>query len=310
MRTRFLLSAFLLLFSSAYSQVTIGSHIEPEDFSVLQLDSNSGGLRLNNLNTVERDALSVQGNPSSKGLVIYNTDSKAIEIWDGEKWNKLNILIAANGLNVVNDTVKLGGSLKKNTTIDLGSNNLNLLSISGLIGIGTNDPKAKLHVNGDMILSNAPLMNSGVSSLVRNNTTGAVGTLEQMTLTLTGVAAGTKATVDMTNTLTHGAGFLVINTSNACSRGMESIFSFVLGSQDFGMSIAYLNGMGRDVIGQATRNSAYNYKVQFPSVAGCGDGGNATQFDYTIDTSVAGKISITNNGNIARNYTIRMSLAF
>ncbi len=57
-------------------------------------------------------------------------------------------LTASNGLTVVGNTdFRLGGSLSANTTINQNTNQLNFAG-SGLMGIGTASPSARLHVSG------------------------------------------------------------------------------------------------------------------------------------------------------------------
>lgn len=301
---------FIFLFISSlavYSQVTIGADMSPEDFAILQLEGNVGGLRLNNLTTAQRNALSVVGNSSANGLVIYNVDTKSIEMWNGTRWVTVSPVVAANGLVSINDTIKLGGTLQNATTLDMGANNFSFLATTGAVGVGTSSPQAKLDVEGNMRLGTAPTITSGVSALVRNNTTGAVGTAQQLNFTLSNVAPGTTGTITVTPAFTSVFGFLTVSSSNTCSRNMNTIFNAVVSSSDFGTSIVYTNGMARDVVGTATRNSAYSYTVTFPGVAGCADGGNGTQFDFTINTNTPGQIAITNNGNIARNYAVKLS---
>lgn len=86
----------LLLFIPVlgYSQVTIGSGSPPEDFSVLQLDASSGGLRLNQLDNNHKLAVQAKISSSSNGdaangLMMYNTLDKAIEYWNVDKWIRL-----------------------------------------------------------------------------------------------------------------------------------------------------------------------------------------------------------------------------
>ena len=74
------------------AQVTIGAGVAPQSFSVLELVSNSGGLRLPQLTTAQRDALSGTFGESNAdaalalGLVIYNTDFNCLELWNGIQW--------------------------------------------------------------------------------------------------------------------------------------------------------------------------------------------------------------------------------
>lgn len=88
------------------AQVTIGSGETPQNFSILEIVSNSnGGLRLPHLTTSERNTLSStadfqaqaqRGDATNSifpglglGLTIYNTDVNCIEYWDGLKWISL-----------------------------------------------------------------------------------------------------------------------------------------------------------------------------------------------------------------------------
>lgn len=309
MYKRYLSILILMIFSSlsVYSQVTIGADMSPEDFAILQLEGNIGGLRLNNLTTTERNALSVAGNSSANGLVIYNTDTQSIEMWNGTRWVTVSPVVAANGLVSINDTIKLGGTLQNATTLDMGANNFSFLATTGAVGVGTSSPQAKLDVEGNMRLGTAPTIISGMSSLVRNNATGAIGTAQQLNFTLSNVASGATGVINIDPSFTSVYGFLTVASSNTCGRNMYSIFNIVTSAPEFPASIVYINSIGRDIVGIATPNSGYSYTVVFPGVANCADGGNGTQFDFTIDTTTPGQIAITNNGNIARNYRVKLS---
>ncbi len=74
-----------------YGQVTIGSGKAPESYSVLELDSDKGGVRLNQLNKIQKQSLTTElTNSSSKnltrGLSIFEMDANKIQYWDSEKW--------------------------------------------------------------------------------------------------------------------------------------------------------------------------------------------------------------------------------
>ena len=81
--------AFWCGLSTLFAQVTIGEIKDPQDFSILELISKTRGLRLPQLTTGERKAISVQGNSLANGLVIYNTTIDCIEYWNGKKWVSL-----------------------------------------------------------------------------------------------------------------------------------------------------------------------------------------------------------------------------
>jgi len=90
----FISLVFIFIPFISYSQVTIGSGNPPESYSILQLDSNKGGLRLNQLNTVEQNALNdvitlSSNKAGADGLVIYETQDKTIQYWNVDKWIEL-----------------------------------------------------------------------------------------------------------------------------------------------------------------------------------------------------------------------------
>jgi len=86
-----------LLFNGAFinlnAQVTVGSNKAPENFSVLELISNSkSGLRLPQLTTAQRDALATDmaAHPTEAlGLTFYNLDTDCEEFWNGTDWKSL-----------------------------------------------------------------------------------------------------------------------------------------------------------------------------------------------------------------------------
>jgi len=95
-KTKLLLPAALALvmafFASALkAQVTIGDFIAPQKFSVLELVTTkaTGGLRLPQMQTAERDAITTdefKADPLAKGLMIFNTTTNCVDIWNGYEW--------------------------------------------------------------------------------------------------------------------------------------------------------------------------------------------------------------------------------
>ena len=83
------LSILLLLFFALplKAQVTIGAQKAPHSYSVLELMSTKGGLRLPMLSNDERDALKLTSDSTeASGLFIYNTDIDCVEFWSDGKW--------------------------------------------------------------------------------------------------------------------------------------------------------------------------------------------------------------------------------
>jgi len=84
-----LLSAFCLLPSALFGQVTIGKNAEPQPYSVLELygqyeTGSYGGLRLPQLTNSQRNAIIL--GPEASGLMIYNLSTDCIEFWNSAKW--------------------------------------------------------------------------------------------------------------------------------------------------------------------------------------------------------------------------------
>jgi formylglycine-generating enzyme required for sulfatase activity len=73
--------------TGADAQVTIGSTADPQPFSILELEGGgTRGIRLPQLTTAQRDALSLSGHSEASGLQIFNTKTKCVETWNGTKW--------------------------------------------------------------------------------------------------------------------------------------------------------------------------------------------------------------------------------
>jgi hypothetical protein len=81
------------------AQVTIGQDKSPEPFSVLELISNSRGLRLPQMTIQQRNDISATHStePAMMGLTIFNLDSECVETWNGVTWIQTCIpLVAPN----------------------------------------------------------------------------------------------------------------------------------------------------------------------------------------------------------------------
>ena len=196
--------AFILLLCVFFalpsqSQVTIGSLSEPLKGSLLDLkesdelngDANATKgivyprVSLTNLNELYPMLTGSENNyptlkSSHTGLTVYNVNTatpfeKGLYTWDGTKWIRMgNVAGAKNGLSLSgSDTIKLGGVLEENTTVDLGDNNLIFPNSNGMIGIGTDTPNAMLDVNGitavsDSLIANGKLVLKSVSNAASN----------------------------------------------------------------------------------------------------------------------------------------------
>lgn len=178
MNAKLTIAVFALLIISTIplrAQVTIGSNNIPEDFSILQIESEKRGVRLPQNTTTEKTSLNMTGKSvieksTAAGLVIYNKTDGAAEYWDGTKWISLKKqvpvgLAASNGLTLADENkIELGGTLNANTTISIGANELSfpdtgtngegefniqnnaLVAKSGNVGIQNANPVTKLHI--------------------------------------------------------------------------------------------------------------------------------------------------------------------
>jgi len=148
-------NAALILLSCTFftlplqSQVTIGSLSEPLKGSLLDLkesnESNGGAnttkgviyprVLLTNLDELYPMLTGSESGyqalkPSYTGLTVYNVNTappfgKGLYTWNGAKWIRMSAAGAKNGLSLSgSDTIKLGGTLEENTTIDIDNKNL------------------------------------------------------------------------------------------------------------------------------------------------------------------------------------------
>jgi len=96
-KTKQLLAVAFVLVASFFAlplkaQVTIGDSTAPQSFSILELATTTnvtGGLRLPQMTTDERDSITTSDfktNPLAKGLMIFNTTTNGVDIWNGTVW--------------------------------------------------------------------------------------------------------------------------------------------------------------------------------------------------------------------------------
>lgn len=170
-KVQFITLCMLIAYSTNInSQVTIGSGKEPEKYSILEIDSNEGGLRLPQLNDEERIALQEKFSASkekSKGIVIYNTTAKEVQYWDGSQW----VSSKSDGSGSSNHWL-ISGSTEGAT-----SNTQDIYQM-GSVAIGHDgeaDPAAILNVQSDnkgILLPRVTLKGPADIETIPNPTTG------------------------------------------------------------------------------------------------------------------------------------------
>ncbi|MDR1372824.1 MAG: fibrobacter succinogenes major paralogous domain-containing protein [Dysgonamonadaceae bacterium] len=84
---------FMLSANCAKAQVTIGSLADPQEFSILELVSNSRGLRLPQMSNANKNdafgtdnSVLIAAGVDALGLQIFNIDTKCVETWNGVEW--------------------------------------------------------------------------------------------------------------------------------------------------------------------------------------------------------------------------------
>jgi len=183
-----------------------------------------------------------------------------------------------------------------------------LVSSLGNVGIGMTTPQRKLDIdamNESLRISNLiRQVPTDFDILLRDASTGDITRQKySYSVNSTSILSGATGTITIPTGINIPNGMMILRAGNACGRTMISIFV------QSDMALGYLNSVARDKVGTATYSAAVpgssaGWAVKFANVIGCSDGGNATQFDYTLVKTAANTYTITNNGNVARTYTL------
>ena len=184
-------------------------------------------------------------------------------------------------------------------------------AVNDRVGVGTTAPTNTIDVNGNARVRSIPRAAGSTSifpvyadtngNLVKASTSNNYESLNSNTVT---VASGA------TNTLITGinAGMykLSITVYNGCAFGTVAEFYWMNTGTTYG-GVKGINGIYAFASG-ANKNPTFNEVnnvttgITWAGTIGCGDGGNNTQFNYTINYTALGTLEITNNGNVTRTY--------
>ncbi|PDS24722.1 beta strand repeat-containing protein [Flavobacterium branchiophilum] len=183
--------------------------------------------------------------------------------------------------------------------------------ISGNMGIGTTSPSAKLHVNGDMNISNVPdVLGTDVSNKLVITSSGEVKKEPNKNVTVTATfSAGSTSSLITIPTQFNASYEVIITTGNGCGYSIVSKFLLTGSTPNNTWALRHnVSVVGNNVPADytVTQNSKANIAMTV-ATAGCQDGGDTTQFNYTIDVNNNGELSVTNNGNVDRQYGIKIN---
>ena len=207
-----LIVTFSFFFTEMQSQVTIGTKSAPLKGTLLDLKENddpAGGVtsingmmcprvNLTGLTDLAPVADASVNKLQYTGMTVYNVTvddnaglQEGLYAWDGAKWNHVltgeqNTGVAAgNGLSLSAGSVVLGGSLNRNTLVDMNNKNL-VFSNTGNVGIGTENPTANLEVAGavkidskmtvaDTLTANGPVFLKSLVNVPAGKTVAQIG---------------------------------------------------------------------------------------------------------------------------------------
>ena len=218
-RKLFLFLAFLLLGVLAQAQLKIGDNpTSIQKSSILELESSRQGLLLPRL--TDTAAINLLTPPD--GMIIYLTSDNSLRLRSNGTWKKIADLAAATsnwsltGNSGTDSTLNFLGTVDGKPLI-MKTNNAEAMRIdkNGNIGIGTNNPTAKLNVDGTVKLENlaagtneldvlvlaadGSVYKRSMSSSAFVNAIQAINGIEKQQLSITAAASDTSNNVLVQN---------------------------------------------------------------------------------------------------------------
>lgn len=179
------------------------------------------------------------------------------------------------------------------------------------VGIGTNNPQATLDVQGNLRIAtrgngqnDTKILTVNDNGIVNETVLNTIATRKyRQTLS---VSPGNANAVIFTNPNAFVDSNIIVRSSNGCARNMISNFTSSDGA------VGFLGGIARDKPSSSTieaiAGGESNYSpriiVTFDSVTGCSDGGDGTQFNFSLKKLSNTQYEVRNNGNIAKSITL------
>lgn len=107
----------LFIYTAATAQVAVNTDgTSPHNSAMLDVKSTNRGLLLPRMTTAQRNAIA----SPAEGLVIYNTDDKALNVFTGISWWSMNTAFAC-GLSITVNHLVAGGVAPVNKTVTYGT---------------------------------------------------------------------------------------------------------------------------------------------------------------------------------------------
>ncbi|MCW3110307.1 MAG: hypothetical protein JWQ09_4813 [Segetibacter sp.] len=293
-----------------FGQVKIGNNpntINPR--SLLELESTDKALLLPRLNNTQ---MSILGTAAADGMLIYNTDNKALYIFRNSQFVRLAdttrtigfpytaiVNSAADGFNLSNNGTGRGivgyansdNGITGNSNLGNGgafssSSGYALVTLSGDVGIGTGSPAYPLDVNGRMRLRNSGSTSGIWYNKAANTEASFAGQYNDTIFGLYGVGTGGnwKFLYDLNNTR-MGIGTAAPQYPLTFSSALGDKISFYGGSatsatNHYGMGIQgsqlqlFTPGVTDDIVFGIGRSNLFNEKVRFTGNGKVGIGTN------------------------------------
>lgn len=218
-KTLLLLTGFILFSVLGKAQLKVGDNpTSVQKSSILELESTRQGLLLPRL--ADTAAINLLTPPD--GMIIYLIPDKSLRLRSNGSWKKIADLATASsnwsltGNSGTDTSVNFLGTLDGKPLI-MKTNSAEAMRIdeNGNIGIGTNNPSAKLNVNGSVKLenlasgtneldvlvlaTNGSVYKRSISSAAFNNAISAINGIQQQSLSLTAQASDTSNSVLVQN---------------------------------------------------------------------------------------------------------------
>lgn len=219
-KASFLVSAFLLFAVITNAQLKVGDNpTNIQKSSILELESSRQGLLLPRLS----DTASINSLNPPDGMIIYLNADNSLRLRSNGYWKKIADLSEASanwslkGNTGTNPSTNFLGTIDGKPLV-IRTNNVEQLRIdtSGNVGIGTNNPTAKLNVDGTVKFENLASGSTELQVLVLNadgsvykrtmspsaftNAIRAINGIQKQTLSITAGASTSHDSVTVTST--------------------------------------------------------------------------------------------------------------